>query len=159
MNAKNILSLLVGVLLGSGMTYFAVKSTDRENKVASTSAVDRRASDHDLTVSSSEDPFGDGNSEPSSDADDDDPFSARTAHGYGLMNMKDLSERALTISFWYHDQGTVVENLELHTGHKFNKKVGKIYASPIEILEEQLAFMKKFAAESDRIEKARVKQE
>ena len=66
------------------------------------------------------------------------------------MNMKDPAQRDMCISFWYLDMAQVVENLELRTGHKFTP-VAKVKASPIEILEEQLAFMKKFEIETEKL--------
>jgi hypothetical protein len=45
---------------------------------------------------------------------------------------------------------SVVETLETQTGHKF-KPVAKMSAGPVEILEEQAAFMKEFLAETERL--------
>ena len=77
-----------------------------------------------------------------------------SSHGYTKMDMSNVFQRDACISFWYLDMNTVVDNLELHTGHKFEKKVGKVYASPVEILEEQAAYLKSFEEETRRIEAA-----
>ena len=52
-----------------------------------------------------------------------------------------------------------MRNLEIHTGHEFKKQAGKICASPEEILEEQLQFMREFTAESERTEPTPVRPE
>ena len=52
--------------------------------------------------------------------------------------------------FWYMGMTSVVETLETQTGQKF-KPVAKLSAGPLEILEEQAAFMKEFLAETMRL--------
>ena len=66
------------------------------------------------------------------------------------VDLKDPSERDILVSYWYLNMRTVVESLERHTGHKF-KPVAKVDAGPVEILEEQTAFMKAFLEETERI--------
>jgi len=158
MNTKHILSILIGVVMGSSITYFAVKPEVVESETIVTSREDEQPSLSEVSIDDSDDPFGDGDGDFSQGEEQPDDFNhGRKAHGYGHMNMKDQFERDLCISFWYMDMFTVVKNFELHTGHRFSKKLGKMYASPVEILEEQLAFMKVYFAESDRMEEARAK--
>ena len=66
------------------------------------------------------------------------------------MDMTSPTERDICISFWYLGMSSVVETLETQTGHKF-KPVEKISAGPVEILEEQAAFMGEFQAETKRL--------
>ena len=66
------------------------------------------------------------------------------------MDMTSPTERDMCISFWYLGMSSVVETLETQTGHKF-KPVAKMSAGPVEILEEQAAFMREFLAETDRL--------
>ncbi|MDP4624429.1 MAG: hypothetical protein NWT08_04735 [Akkermansiaceae bacterium] len=72
-------------------------------------------------------------------------------HGFTEMDMADPIQRDIVISLWYTDMYSVVQNIELHTGHKFNKEVYKLHASPMEILEEQAEFMETFLKETRRI--------
>lgn len=144
------LALIVGGLVGSLITLLVVKGHrpdssaylevgTAEGEIASDSAeIGAVASTHAEV--------------PILNARDESAASLRnTSHGYGQMDMTDPSDRDLCISFWYSDMRVVVENLELHTGHKFDKKLGKLYASPVEVLEEQIAFMEGFLAETKRI--------
>lgn len=71
-------------------------------------------------------------------------------NGEPPVDLKDPSERDLLVSYWYQNMTTVVESLERHTGHKF-KPVAKVDAGPVEILEEQTAFMKAFLEETERM--------
>jgi hypothetical protein len=73
-------------------------------------------------------------------------------NGEHRLDLKIVTERDLLVSFWYMNMGRVVDSLEWHTGHKF-KTVAKTKAGPIEILEEQTAFMKAFLEETKRIAK------
>jgi hypothetical protein len=66
------------------------------------------------------------------------------------MDMTSPTERDMCISFWYLGMSSVVETLETQTGHKF-KPVAKMSAGPVEILEEQAAFMREFLAETKRL--------
>ena len=66
------------------------------------------------------------------------------------MDMTNPTERDICISFWYLGMSSVVETLETQTGHKF-KPVAKLSAGPVEILEEQAAFMGEFQADTKRL--------
>ncbi len=66
------------------------------------------------------------------------------------MDMTSPTERDICISFWYLGISSVVEVLETQTGHKF-KPIAKLSAGPVEILEEQAAFMREFLAETSRL--------
>jgi hypothetical protein len=71
-------------------------------------------------------------------------------NGEPPVDLKDPGERDMLVSYWYQNMRTVVESLQRHTGHKF-KPVAKVDAGPVEILEEQAAFMKAFLEETERI--------
>lgn len=73
-------------------------------------------------------------------------------NGEPPVDLKNPSQRDLLVSNWYLNMRPVVERLEQHTGHKF-KPVAKVDAGPVEILEEQTAFMKAFLEETERIAK------
>lgn len=133
--AKNTFLVLIGLLVGAGITYLAMPDQDSDKWVLPEPVSQRVSPD------SSDDPFG------------GDP-SGLQPQEYRKMNMSKLSDRDILISLWYLDQGTVVDRLQSRTGYKFTP-VGKLHASPIEILEEQLTFMKKFLTESDRMESER----
>jgi hypothetical protein len=66
------------------------------------------------------------------------------------MDMKDPIQRDICISYWYLGMNSVVNTLEIQTGHKF-KPVAKLSAGPVEILEEQAAFMRDFLEETRRL--------
>lgn len=132
-------SLIAGACIGAAATFLAM----RASKPAS--EADTLIPDPPITRSESseeDDLFAD---------DHDRSESFGHPHGYTKMDMSDPLQRDLCISFWYLDMSTVVDNLELHTGHRFEKQVGKIYAGPAEILEEQAAFMRSFLDETKRI--------
>lgn len=71
-------------------------------------------------------------------------------NGEPPVDLKNPGQRDLLVSYWYLNMRPVVESLEQHTGHKF-KPVAKVDAGPVEILEEQTAFMKAFLEETERI--------
>ncbi|WP_193212109.1 hypothetical protein [Luteolibacter marinus] len=66
------------------------------------------------------------------------------------LDLKKPGQRDLLISYWYLNMRRVVDSLESHTGHRF-KPVAKLDAGPVEILEEQAAFLKAFLEETERI--------
>lgn len=84
------------------------------------------------------------------------PEAAEPEDGEGLPNgeqpvdLKIATQRDILVSYWYMNMWRVVDSLERHTGHKF-KTVAKTKAGPVEILEEQAAFMKAFLEETDRL--------
>jgi hypothetical protein len=73
-------------------------------------------------------------------------------NGEPPVDLQDPGQRDLLVSYWYLNMRPVVDSLEQHTGHKF-KPVAKVDAGPVEILEEQAAFMKAFLEETERIAK------
>ena len=139
MKMKILLSTLTGACFGAIFTFFVM----RDDKPTSTGIAMKSAEKLEVI-----DKF-----------DYSDPFAfdsstgETSGHPQGdtKMDMTDPTQRDICISLWYSDMNTVVDNLELHTGHKFSKEVGKIYASPEEILEEQAVFMKDFKDETERI--------
>ena len=66
-------------------------------------------------------------------------------------DMKDPVQRDLCIAEWYMHQGGVVAALERETGHRF----GPVYnrRHPVEILQEQLDFMKEFMATTEKMDR------
>ncbi len=146
-----LVALLSGALIGSGLTYLVLRSANAEHEKPQTHTETAHSEPDKAPAGRSGDPFEE--ADEASSGESADPFAGkdRSAHGYGRMNMKSPFERDICISFWYHDMSTVVDSLELHTGHKFKRQVGKLYAGPVEILEEQIAFMKEFLAETERL--------
>lgn len=69
--------------------------------------------------------------------------------------MSDPGQRDLAISYWYEGMTFVVESLERNTGHTFTKQLGKLHAGPVEILEEQIEFMKAYRKESEKLSEER----
>jgi hypothetical protein len=70
--------------------------------------------------------------------------------GVRKIDVSDSFERDACISDWYLGMQGIVMRLEIQTGHKF-KPTAKVSAGPVEILEEQAAFMKDFLEETDRL--------
>ena len=159
---KHALPLLIGALLGSGITYYIFQGDDPIEKSTYQPYHTENQSSSQVMEDSSSDPFGGGSNEDDShmlggvegspwNTYDPSQNGGKSNHGYGQMNMGIRFERDIAISMWYFDQGLLSDNLQVHTGHRFKKQVGKLYAGPVEILEEQLAFMKEFLAESERL--------
>jgi hypothetical protein len=132
-------SLIAGACIGAAATFLAM----RANKPAS----EAEALKLTETIALGESPW------------DEDPFagyqSASESSGQPQddtkLDMSDPSQRDVCISMWYFDIWRVLDNLEQRTGHKFEKNVGKVHAGPVEILEEQTAFMRGFLDETERI--------
>lgn len=143
MKTQVIIALIVGSFVGSIATYLSVSpSRDIERSVLQTTSqpVTTDLEDSESAI----DPFAEG-----SDVDDRDVTVQQI--GDSKMDMSDVFQRDACISLWYLDMSTLVDNLEMRTGHKFKKQVGKVYAGPVEILEEQAAFMRRYLAETERI--------
>lgn len=97
-----------------------------------------------------EDPFGTVElPEAEAAPDADDPFDGG-GKARILTDPGDLALRDRCIARWYVAQAFVVEELKSDTGHKFGPVWNR--RSPVEILEELLAFMREFQAESERLE-------
>jgi hypothetical protein len=145
MNIKLSVAAVAGAFIGASTTFFTMKHAQSDLH-------------HDelvqsLNVSASESPS---ESDPFTIHQDENE-STEHPHGFTKMDMSDTGQRDLCVSLWYCDMSTLVDNLELHTGHKFKKQVGKNYASPVEILEEQAAFFQRFQEETQRISLGRDK--
>ena len=67
-----------------------------------------------------------------------------------LVNPKSVAERHQCIAMWYGDAHMTITNLSEHTGHDFGPVWNQ--RSPVEILEEQLAFWRGFMKETARLE-------
>lgn len=148
------LSLIGGACVGAVATFSAMRNREPASGVAVVAPTERPEHVGEEDESNAfEDPFADP-SEGSFAVDLDSGEASAHPHGDTKMDMSNVFQRDLCISFWYMDMNTVVDRLELHTGHKFEKQVGKVYASPVEILEEQAAFLKSFEEETRRIEAA-----
>lgn len=143
MKTQVIIALIVGSCLGSLATYFAVNPARDipRSGLQVANQPERAELDESGNVI---DPFAEG-----SDVGDSDT----TGHQIGdsKMDMSDVFQRDACISLWYSDMTMLVDNLEMRTGHKFEKQVGKVYAGPVEILEEQAEFMRRYLAETERI--------
>ena len=143
MQTRLIIALIVGSCLGSLATYFAVNPA-RDIQRSGLQVTNRPET---TEIDESEDaihPFAEG-----SDVGD------RDTTGYHIgdskMDMSNVFQRDACISLWYMDMSILVDNLEMRTGHKFEKQVGKVHAGPVEILEEQAEFMRRYLAETERI--------
>lgn len=144
------LSLVGGACVGAVATFMAMRNREPASGIAVVAPTERP--EH-VGAEDESDPFADP-SEGLFAVDLDSGEASENPHGCTKMDMSNVFQRDLCISFWYMDMNTVVDHLELHTGHKFEKQVGKVYASPVEILEEQAAFLKSFEEETRRIEAA-----
>jgi hypothetical protein len=132
---KNLVSLLVGVCFGSFATFMVMRGSHEKSQSQNTAAKE----------AGSVDPFSNG-----SDGDFGEHSEERSI-GDKKMDMNDPQQRDICISLWYMDMISVVDNLERRTGHIFDKELGKVYASPMEILQEQAVFMGNFHEESERL--------
>jgi hypothetical protein len=78
---------------------------------------------------------------------------AETRDEYGLLlkDPDDLVQRDMCIAMWYAYESATIDALGRHTGQRF----GPVYnvRSPVEILEEELQFMKEFEAKSTELER------
>lgn len=150
MKIQILLSFVAGACAGAVVTFISMRSIEPIAGVAVPAPAERQ---EQVREEESQDPFEDPSGDLlAADLDSGEAFVDR--HGYKKMDMSDVFQRDLCISFWYANMTTVVDDLELHTGHKFEKQVGKAYASPSEILKEQAAFLESFERETRRIEEA-----
>jgi hypothetical protein len=136
-----LIAAVVGASVGSLSTYVMMRRSDtipQGNAAVRDALRTGDRADRDILT----DPFA--ISEESKDAE--------SASDYPIkqMDMTSPTERDICISFWYLGMRSVVETLEIQTGHKF-KPVAKMSAGPVEILEDQATFMKKFLAETERL--------
>lgn len=138
-----MIALIVGFSLGSVATYLAVNPV-RDIQLSGLQVTNQPKTTELDESEGATDPFTEGSDVKNRDA---------TGHQIGdsQMDMSDAFQRDLCISLWYMDMSMLVHNLEMRTGHKFEKQVGKIYARPVEILAEQAEFMRRYLTETERI--------
>jgi hypothetical protein len=141
MRSHILLTIAIGAGIGSLATFLVMRDADTAShltEVVTDSPRSAERADRDTST----DPFETSEAlEATEDASD---------YPIKLMDMTDPIQRDICISFWYLGMSSVVETLETQTGHKF-KPVAKMSAGPVEILEEQAAFMKEFLAETERL--------
>ena len=130
-----ILPFLLGLALGGGGVYFGLRD------IRGSSAAGQVDSEHTViapenATASATDPFEPGENDSSD-------------YGLILTDPNSVKQRHMCIALWYAEYS--VESFGRHVGHKF----GPIWnrRSPVEILEEHLEFMKKFMADTERLEK------
>ena len=138
-----IIALIVGSSLGSLATFLAMNSARNNihSSVQVTPLPESLERDGSFEVI---DPFAAGTDEVIKETD-------MPSTGEAKMDMTKPFQRDVCISLWYLEMSELVDNLEMRTGHKFENQVGKIYAGPVEILEEQAAFMRSYLAETEKI--------
>jgi hypothetical protein len=136
-----LLATVAGAGVGSLATFVMMRGSDTIPQP--TAAVrDAPISTEGVSRDTSTDPFE--RSEDSKNTEEASDYPIKQ------MDMTSPTERDICISFWYLGMSSVVETLETQTGHKF-KPVAKMSAGPVEILEEQAAFMREFLAETKRL--------
>ena len=130
-----ILPFLVGLALGGGGVYFGLQGNSESSAVVQVDS-EHTATAHENSTKRATDPFESGENDSS---------------GYGLIltDPNSVKQRHMCIALWYAEYS--VESFGRHVGHEF----GPIWnqRSPVEILEEHLEFMKKFMADTERLEK------
>ena len=136
-----LLATSIGACVGSLVTFVMMRSSDTVSQPAVVVKDSFRSVDG-VARYTSKDPF-----ERSGN-----PKNTKETSDYPIkkMDMTSPTERDICISFWYLGMSSVVETLETQTGHKF-KPVAKLSAGPVEILEEQAAFMGEFQADTKRL--------
>jgi hypothetical protein len=141
MNMHILIATAIGAGVGALSTFVVMRSSDTISQPAVVVRDSPRSADG-VDRDTSTDPFE--GIEKSKDAEE--------ASDYPIeqMDMTNPVQRDICISFWYMGMTSVVETLETQTGHKF-KPVAKLSAGPVEILEEQAAFMREFLAETRRL--------
>lgn len=145
MKVLPIACVALGATVGSLTTYLLVADPFRNSEAATSTPEDSQV---DRSVDGPiDDPFW--------TPPDYEPDQNSNVEAGRPFDLTDVGQRDIVISHWYLDMGHVVDNLEHNTGHKFEKQVGKVYAGPIEILEEQAAFIRRFLDETERIAKKR----
>ena len=132
MKISTITAALIGGLVGSAITYSATRLVGGSpHKELSISKV--------ANPTESQSPFeqSEDNQEPA------DYFRLL------LADPTNLIQRDVVIAMWYMNESQTVNYLRVNTGHEFGPVWNQ--RSPVEILEEQLAFWKKYLAESARL--------
>ena len=141
MRTHILLTFAVGAGVGGLSTFFVMRNADTPSPAAvALEDLPRSAGKADEAIPT--DPFE--TREGSTTAEDSEDHSAKQ------MDMTDPIQRDICISYWYLGMRSVVSALEIQSGHKF-KPVAKLSAGPVEILEEQAAFMRGFLAETRRL--------
>ena len=88
-------------------------------------------------------------------SDNSDPFAETSSqpksHSDISIDLTNRNDRDMLISLWYLAQQDVVSLLEHHTNQKFTP-VGKVHASPQQILQEQSQFLAEFEVESSTLD-------
>ncbi len=138
-----MIALIVGFSLGSIATYLAVNPV-RDIQLSGLQVTNQPKTTELNESEGATDPFTEG-----SDVENRD--TTENQIGDSQMDMSAVFQRDLCISLWYMDMSMLAHNLEMRTGHKFEKQVGKIHARPVEILEEHTEFMRRYLAETERI--------
>ena len=150
MKATIIIPLLVGFVLGTGGTYISMHALRSSPIVAQKNPMQKSSATPKDRVADPVDPFAPGgdNSPDTSESDKPPGFD-----GYGLIltDPSNLTQRDMCIAAWYASEMATINNLERHTGHKFGPVWNR--RSPIEILEEELEFMRGFMAVPMRLER------
>lgn len=136
-----LIAIMIGAGVGSLSTFVIMRGSDTISQPA-VAVRDTPISASGIDRDSSTDPFE--GSEESKNTEESSHYPIKQ------MDMTNPIQRDICISFWYMGMTSVVETLETQTGHKF-KPVAKLSAGPVEILEEQAAFMKEFLAETKRL--------
>lgn len=139
MKTHILVSLLTGAAIGFLVTFFTMRGEDYSLHAV---AKNPSSAPDNARGQGSTDPFASGNEKSS-------PDDSEGGH-LTKMDMSDPRQRDMCISYWYMGMFSVVEALETQTGHKF-MPVHKLSAGPVEILEEQAAFMKTFLAETEKL--------
>ena len=149
MKATIIIPLLVGFVLGAGSTYVSMHALRSSPIVAQKNPMQQSSATPKDRVADPVDPFASGgdNSPNTSGSDEPPGFD-----GYGLIltDPSDFTQRDMCIAAWYASEVSTIENLGRHTGHKFGPVWNR--RSPIEILEEELEFMRGFLAVPMRLD-------
>jgi hypothetical protein len=133
MKTSEIAAALIGGLVGSAITFSAVKLIGGSPQQSG------------VEVPKSEDPTKAQSRfvAPKVDIDPDDYFHLL------LTDPTDLTQRDMVIAMWYSNEDRTVKYLQKNTGHKFAPVSNQ--RSPVEVLEEQLVFWKEYLAESKRL--------
>jgi hypothetical protein len=136
-----LLAIAIGAGVGSLATFLVMRDPDTASHVTGV-VTDSPGSAERADGDTSTDPF----------ETSEEPEVTEDASDYPIkqMDMTNPIQRDICISFWYLGMSSVVATLETQTGNKF-KPVAKMSAGPVEVLEEQAAFMKEFLAETERL--------
>lgn len=135
MKATWILPFLGGLVLGGSGVYFGMRDISWSSAAAQADS-EHTTPVHDNPATNATNPFESGKNDSS---------------GYGLIltDPNSVKQRHMCIALWYADYS--VESFGRHVGHEFRPVWNR--RSPVEILEEHLEFMKKFMADTERLQK------